>query len=90
MIAKNLRFIRRDLEDCSSQAIALRTYRRLKGKTLKQILLHRFLHQYGYDKGAITAGAIIDDILLLVEHYYRFSDQSFLKQGQMVSPRGSL
>jgi hypothetical protein len=84
MIANNLRFIRRDLEDSSAQAIATRQYRRLKGKTLKQILLYRFLHQYGYDKGAVTAGAIIDDMLLLVEHYYRYSDQSFLKQGQMV------
>jgi Protein of unknown function (DUF1670) len=84
MIANNLRFIRRDLEDYSSEAIAHRRYKRLKGKTLKQILLHRFLHQYGYDKGAVTAGAIIDDILLLVEQYYRYSDQSFLKQGQMV------
>lgn len=84
MIANNLRFVRRDLEDSSSEAISERRYRRLKGKTLKQILLHRFLNEYGYDKGAVTAGAIIDDLLLLVEQYYRYSDHSFLKQGQMV------
>jgi hypothetical protein len=84
MIAKNLPFVRRDLADCSAQTMQTNRYRRLKGKTLRQILLHRFLNQYGYDKGAITAGAIIDDILLLVEQYYRYSDHSFLKQGQMV------
>jgi hypothetical protein len=84
MIAKNLPFVRRDLADCSSETIRNQRYKRLKGKTLKQILLYRFLSQYGYDKGAVTAGAIIDDILLMVEQYYRYSDQSFLKQGQMV------
>jgi Protein of unknown function (DUF1670) len=84
MIGKNLRFVRRDLDDCSSEVLSERRYKRLKGKTLKQILLHRFLNQYGYDKGAVTASAIIDDMLLLIEQYYRYSDQSFLKQGQMV------
>jgi len=84
MIGKNLRFLRRDLDDCSTEVLSQRRYKRLKGKTLKQILLYRFLNQYGYDKGAITASAIIDDLLLLVEQYYRYSDQSFLKQGQMV------
>jgi hypothetical protein len=84
MIAKHLRFIRRDLDDCSEPTMRERRYKRLKGKTLRQILLHRFLTQYGYDKGAVTAGAIIDDMLLLIEQYYRYSDQSFLKQGQMV------
>lgn len=84
MIVKNLPFVRRDLADCSAQTMRNNRYKRLKGKTLRQILLHRFLNQYGYDKGSITAGAIIDDILLLVEQYYRYSDHSFLKQGQMV------
>jgi hypothetical protein len=79
MMGKNLRFVRRDLDDCSTEVLSQRRYKRLKGKTLKQILLHRFLNQYGYDKGAI-----IDVLLLLVEQYFRFSDQSFLKQGQMV------
>jgi len=84
MLANHLPFVRRDLDDCSAPVLADRRYKRLKGKTLKHILLHRFLHQYGYDKGPVTAGAIIDDILLLVEQYYRYSDHSFLKQGQMV------
>jgi hypothetical protein len=84
MIAKNLPFVRRDLADCSTQTMSNQRYKRLKGKTLRQILLQRFLTQYGYDKGPVTAGAIIDDILLLIEQYYRYFDHSFLKQGQMV------
>jgi hypothetical protein len=75
MIGNNLRFVRRDLEDCSSEAINERRYRRLKGKTLKQILLHRFLNQYGYDKGAITASAIIDEIDGVLAKHYAFTDE---------------
>jgi hypothetical protein len=64
--------------------MAERRYHRIKGKSLKNILRERFLNKYGYDKGIVTAEAIIDDILLLVETYYRYSDNSFLKPGQMV------
>lgn len=84
MIAKELRYLRRDLTPCNGQAWRTQRYLRLKGKTLKQMLMYRFLNQYGYDKGEVTAGAIIDDVLCLVEQYYRYSDHSFLKQGQMV------
>lgn len=84
MTTNNLRYLPRDLKDYSSEKISLRQYRRLKAKTLKQILLYRFLNHYGYDKGAVTAGAIVDDLLAVVEQYYRYSDHSFLKQGQMV------
>jgi len=84
MIAKNLRFLPRDTRDFSPHAIALREYNRIKGKSLKHILLDRFLNHYGYDKGAVTALAIIDDLLALIEQYYRYKDNSFLKQGQMV------
>jgi hypothetical protein len=84
MIAKNLRFLPRDTRDFSAQTVALREYGRIKGKSLKHILLDRFLNQYGYDKGAVTASAIIDDLLALIEQYYRYKDNSFLKQGQMV------
>lgn len=84
MIAKNLRFLPRDTRDFSRSALALREYKRIKGKSLKHILLDRFLNHYGYDKGAVTASAIIDDLLALIEHYYRYNDNSFLKQGQMV------
>jgi hypothetical protein len=84
MIAKNLRFLPRDTRDHSPHAHALQEYKRMKGKSLKHILLDRFLNHYGYDKGAVTAGAIIDDLLALIEQYYRYTDQSFLKPGQMV------
>ncbi|MEK6566591.1 MAG: DUF1670 domain-containing protein [Bacteroidota bacterium] len=84
MIAKNLHFLPRDQRDFSPKTVALREYGRIKGKSLKHILLDRFLNQYGYDKGAVTAQAIIADLLALIEQYYRYSDNSFLKQGQMV------
>jgi hypothetical protein len=84
MIAKNLRFIPRDTRDFSGPAFALRQYKRIKGKSLKHIVLERFLNQYGYDKGTVTASAIVDDLLALIEQYYRFNDNSFLKPGQLV------
>jgi hypothetical protein len=84
MIAKNLRFLPRDTRDHSRGAVALREYHRIKGKSLKHILLDRFLSQYGYDKGAITASAIIDDLLGFIERYYAYHSRSFLKPGQMV------
>ena len=84
MITQNLKFIARDTRDHSKESIAERRYQRIKGKSLKNILVERFINKYGYDKGIVTANAIVDDILLLVETYYRYSDNSFLKQGQMV------
>lgn len=84
MINSNLKFIARDTRNHSKESIAERRYQRIKGKSLKNILLERFIHKYGYDKGVVTANAIVDDILLLVETYYRYSDNSFIKPGQMV------
>ena len=84
MIAKNLRFFPRNTSDFSPSAIAMREYKRMKGKSLKHIILDRFLNHYGYDKGAVTASAIIDDLLALIEQYYRYNDNSFLKPGQIV------
>lgn len=81
-----LKFIPRDTRDFSAESIAERRHNRTKGKSLKNILLDRFLNHYGYDKGIVTANAIIDDLLLLIEQYYRYSDNSFLKEGQMVWP----
>jgi len=86
MITKNLRFLPRDIRPHDSSTMALRQYKRIKGKSLKHILLDRFLNHYGYDKGTITASAIVEDILSLIEQFYRFNDNSFLKQGQMVWP----
>jgi hypothetical protein len=80
----NLKFIPRDTRNFSKESVAQRRFNRISGKSLKNILLDRFLNKYGYDKGSVTANAIIDDILLLIENYYRFTDNSFIKQGQMV------
>jgi hypothetical protein len=79
-----LKFLNRDIRDHSKEAIAERKFQRIKGKSLKNILLDRFLNNYGYDKGVITATAIVDDVLNIIENYYRFSDNSFIKSGQMV------
>ena len=84
MINKNLKFIPRDTRDHSKESVAERRYHRIKGKSLKKILLDRFLNHYGYDKGTVTASAIVEDILNVVDNYYRYSDNSFLKPGQMV------
>ena len=51
----------------------LKKARRLKDKNLRQVLLYRFLNHYGYDKGAITAKAIINDMLELIEEYFLVS-----------------
>lgn len=84
MIAKNLHFLPRDTRDFSPESVAQAQHKRMRGKTLKHIVLDRFLNHYGYDKGTVTAAAIIDDLLALIEQYYRYTDNSFLKQGQMV------
>jgi hypothetical protein len=81
-----LTFLPRDTRDHSTETLAERRYQRIKGKTLKHILIDRFLNNYGYDKGAVTATAIVEDILSLIENYYRFTDNSFLKEGQLVWP----
>ena len=79
-----LKFLNRDFRDHSRESIAQRRYQRMKGKSLKYVLLDRFLNNYGYDKGIVTATAIIDDLLTIIETYYRFSDNSLIKNGQMV------
>lgn len=63
-------------------------YRRLKDKSLHQHLLYKFLNHYGYDKGQITANAIIADILSVIENYFLVSgneaDLSHTQYGQLV------
>jgi hypothetical protein len=63
-------------------------YRRLKDKSLEQHLLYRFLNNYGYDKGEITAKAIIKDILNVVELYFLVAnndkDISHTQYGELV------
>lgn len=62
--------------------------RRLQGKTLENVLLYRFLHHYGYDKGPITARAIIRDIVQLIDEHFIVTalpnDQHFLHYGQLT------
>lgn len=39
-------------------------------RSLKQQLLHKFLNEYGYERGAVVAEAIVEDILQLIEDVY--------------------
>ena len=50
--------------------VNLKKFRRINDKSLRQHLIHKFLNSYGYDKGEVTAQAIVDDILKTVEHYF--------------------
>lgn len=72
----------------TKEQIQLKKYRRLKDKNLEQLLLNRFLNNYGYEKGEITARAIISDILKLVNDYFLVStlddDQHHIHSGQLV------
>ena len=50
--------------------VNLKKFRRINDKSLRQHLIHRFINSYGYDKGEVTAQAIVDDILKTVERYF--------------------
>ena len=67
----------------TKEQVQLKKIRRLKDKSL-----HRFLNQYGYDKGQITAKAIIDDIVKLIDDYFLVStlddDLHHINHGQLV------
>lgn len=39
-------------------------------RSLKQQLLYKFLNEYGYERGALVAEAIVEDILQLIEEAY--------------------
>lgn len=56
--------------------------RRLSKKNLKSILLDKFLHHYGYDKGAVPAKALIEDIIATVDEFY--VNANTLQPGQLV------
>ena len=45
-------------------------FRRINDKSLRQLLIHRFINAYGYDKGEVTAAAIVDDIVKTIEDYF--------------------
>jgi hypothetical protein len=68
--------------------LQLKKMRRLKDKNLESLLLYRFLNNYGYDKGEVTARAIIKDILGLIDDYFLISsvdnDLHHVHYGQLV------
>lgn len=77
--------------------INTKKFRRINDKSLRQLLIHRFINAYGYDKGEVTAQAIVDDILNTIEHYFVVAkpleqmatgdtplDERFLRYGQLV------
>ncbi len=72
----------------TKEQIQLKKCRRLKDKSLHQILLYRFLNHHGYDKGEVTAKAIIKDILALIDEYFLVSsindDLHHIHYGQLV------
>jgi len=72
----------------SKAQIQIKKMRRLQSKNIHQLLLHRFLNHYGYDKGEVTARAIINDILQLIDDYFLVSslddDLHHIHYGQLV------
>jgi hypothetical protein len=76
------------MKKLSKDQINLKKFGRVNDKSLRQLLLYRFIHHYGYDKGTVTAKAIIDDILRLIERYFILAkpgtDGFFLDYGKLV------
>ena len=35
--------------------VNLKKFRRINDKSLRQLLIHKFINSYGYDKGEVTA-----------------------------------
>jgi hypothetical protein len=56
--------------------------RRLSRRNLPSLLRYKFLHEYGYDKGAVVVQAIVDDICEVVRNYYRRDGD--LEPGQLI------
>lgn len=46
------------------------TETRIKKRNLPDLLVHKFLTEYGYDHGPVIARAIVDDILTVIERCY--------------------
>lgn len=74
----------------TAEELKEKKFRRIHDKSLEQVLLHRFLNHYGYEKGEVTARAIIDDLLQLIERHFLIcrphDDAVLLKYGQMAWP----
>jgi hypothetical protein len=80
----------RNYRPMNAQEVRLKKFRRIHDKSLEQVLLHRFINHYGYEKGEVTARAIIDDLLQLIERHFLIArpepDACLLKYGQMAWP----
>jgi hypothetical protein len=59
-------FVTKDTRNHSKESIAERRYHRIKGESLKKILVDRFLNHYGYDKGAELLMPLLMIYLLLL------------------------
>ena len=44
--------------------------RRFQKRSLPNLLLHKFMTEYGYDHGPVTARAIVADILATIQECY--------------------
>jgi hypothetical protein len=80
----------RNYRPLTAEEVNRKKFRRIHDKSLEQVLLHRFLNHYGYEKGEVTARAIIDDLLQLIERHFLVcrpeQDAVLLKYGQMAWP----
>jgi hypothetical protein len=80
----------RNYRPTNATEINLKKFRRIHDKSLEQVLLHRFLNHYGYEKGEVTARAIVRDLLQLIERHFLIcrpdTDALLLKYGQMAWP----
>ena len=80
----------RNYRPLTAEEVRIKKFRRIHDKSLEQVLLHRFLDHYGYEKGEVTARAIVNDVLQLIERHFLISrpqeDACLLKYGQMSWP----
>lgn len=60
----------------------MRQIKRLNRKSLDQLLLTKFLNEYGYEKGIVAARALIKDIVNTTDSYYAKDDT--LRPGQII------
>lgn len=76
------------MQKITKEMVNLKKFKRINNKNLRQLLLYRFLHHYGYDKGEITAKAIVDDIIRLIENYFIIAkpdpNSLFINYGKLV------
>ena len=52
------------------------------GRSLASLLRYKFLHEYGYGKGAVVVQAIVEDICKVVRGYYARPED--LEPGQLI------